>query len=252
MKFAVVALAIASVATAQVVYENGEYKCLGESAGKDFCAGTSLETNIIIRCTGEKGQPGNCNDNLAGVPPVGVKTFAPCYQSSNSAGDAACSYNGMAYPDSGEPYPIPGYPASSSSSYSSSAAPSVYEPPSSSSSSSSTSYSVTIYPTGSSTTTTETVYPTLPTDYPNVSTETVYPTATLSTVTGIVTVTTSETTSKIYISTGTGGPVPPSGNQTSYTTSFPVPTQLPSGAGSLLAKDGLVLGAIAMIGFLFL
>ena len=24
------------------------------------------------------GQPGNCNDNLAGVPPIGVKVFAPC------------------------------------------------------------------------------------------------------------------------------------------------------------------------------
>ncbi|MCJ1462154.1 hypothetical protein MMC07_000754 [Pseudocyphellaria aurata] len=71
-----------------------------------FCAGESLATNIIIRCDGLVGQPGNCNDNLAGIPPVGVKLFAPCYQSSTVAGDAACSYDGIAYPDSGTPFQI--------------------------------------------------------------------------------------------------------------------------------------------------
>ena len=37
-----------------------EFVCpLGKAA---FCAGTSLETNIIIRCNGTFGQPGNCDD----------------------------------------------------------------------------------------------------------------------------------------------------------------------------------------------
>ncbi|MCJ1224582.1 Mucin-12 [Toensbergia leucococca] len=77
------------------------------ASGGSFCASTSLTTNIIIRCIGTIGQPGNCNDNLAYVPPVGVKDFAPCYQSSPTAGDAACSYNNTIYPDVGMPFPIP-------------------------------------------------------------------------------------------------------------------------------------------------
>ncbi|KAF3938725.1 hypothetical protein ABW19_dt0200671 [Dactylella cylindrospora] len=236
MKFTIVALAAATAVSAQVVYENGTFKCLGDAAGKNFCAGNSLETNIIIRCTGEVGQPGNCNDNLAGVPPIGVKTFAPCYQTSETAGDAACSFNGIAYPDSGESFPIPGYGSSSSSS---SAEPTT--------SSSSSSVSEPVYPTetSTSTSTSEPVYPTssLPTEYP---------TSTLVTVTGTVTVTSScSTTSKTYVPTGTGGPAPPS-NTTTYTTGLPIPTQIPSGAGALLAKDGIILGALAIVGFLFL
>ncbi|MCJ1281841.1 hypothetical protein MMC26_001164 [Xylographa opegraphella] len=96
---------------------NGSIQCPVAAAGKNFCAAASLTSNIIIRCSGTVGQPGNCNDNLAGVPPVGIKDFAPCYQSSPTTGDAACSYNGIAYPDSGPPFNISsGAPISSSSS----------------------------------------------------------------------------------------------------------------------------------------
>ena len=48
------------------------------------------------------------------MPPVGVKPFAPCYQTSDVAGDAACSWDGIAYPDNGSPYPIPGANVTSS------------------------------------------------------------------------------------------------------------------------------------------
>lgn len=102
-------------ADAQItVNDNGTISC--PATGSAFCAGDSLSTNIIVRCPtpGGQGQPGNCNDNLAGVPPVGVKLFAPCYQTSPTAGDAACSYNGIAYPDSGASYAIPGASGSSS------------------------------------------------------------------------------------------------------------------------------------------
>ncbi|OCK82306.1 hypothetical protein K432DRAFT_380535 [Lepidopterella palustris CBS 459.81] len=94
--------------------ENGTITCAIPDG--DYCAGKSLTTNIIVRCTNGIGQPGNCNDNLAGVPPVGVKTFAPCYQSSDVAGDAACSWDGIAYPNNGQPFPIPGGNGASSSS----------------------------------------------------------------------------------------------------------------------------------------
>ncbi|MCJ1483630.1 hypothetical protein MMC06_003798 [Schaereria dolodes] len=90
----------------QVTFSNNTFQCLGASENKAFCAGDSLQTNIIIRCVGTVGQPGNCNDNLAGIPPVGVKVFAPCFQSSPTAGDAACSFDGVAYPDNGSPFNI--------------------------------------------------------------------------------------------------------------------------------------------------
>ncbi|CAF9903358.1 MAG: hypothetical protein HETSPECPRED_000231 [Heterodermia speciosa] len=90
---------------AQVIFNTttSEFVCpLGKAA---FCAGTSLETNIIIRCNGTFGQPGNCDDNLAGVPPIGVK-FATCYECSPTAGNAACSFNNIVYPDSGAPFSV--------------------------------------------------------------------------------------------------------------------------------------------------
>lgn len=40
-------------------------------------------------------------------------TSSPGYESSPSAGDAACSYNSMVYPDSGKPYKISEPPANS-------------------------------------------------------------------------------------------------------------------------------------------
>ncbi|OBT99851.1 hypothetical protein VE01_02241 [Pseudogymnoascus verrucosus] len=72
-----------------------------------YCAGDSLKTNIIIRCTGLVGQPGNCNDNLAGEPPVGVQPtlcYAPQLHS------AACVKNCIVYGGSGNldgTFPLP-------------------------------------------------------------------------------------------------------------------------------------------------
>ncbi|ERF75497.1 hypothetical protein EPUS_08311 [Endocarpon pusillum Z07020] len=104
-----IALALIGVTytSAQVEYINGSFVCAVSDA--NYCAGDSLSTNIIIRCTGTEGQPGNCNDNLAGIPPVGVKSSATCYQSSPSAGDAACSFDGNVYPedDGSGPFPVP-------------------------------------------------------------------------------------------------------------------------------------------------
>lgn len=88
------------------------------------------------------------HDSLAGEPPLGV-SYAPCmfkahhlplrnrsrryfvrrtnlplgYQSSTSAGDAACSKNGIVYGANG-PFPVPGGTVSSSSVASASATPS--------------------------------------------------------------------------------------------------------------------------------
>ncbi|KAJ6255909.1 hypothetical protein Dda_9368 [Drechslerella dactyloides] len=214
MKFATLAIVAASAVSAQVTFDNGDFKCLGSAAGKNFCAGDSLKTNIIIRCTGEKGQPGNCNDNLAGIPPVGVK-FADCYQTSNTTGDAACSFQGIVYPDGGEPFPIPGFSSSSSAPVYPSSTSSVAPPP-------------TYLPPGNATTTGG---------------------STMATVTATTTTTTCPTTSQAP--TGGPPPNPPAGNAT-YSSTLPIPTQGGSGAGSLIVRDGLVLGAVAFIGFLLL
>ncbi|SLM37901.1 hypothetical protein LPUS_07892 [Lasallia pustulata] len=112
--------ALATVVTAQVTFlPNGTYSCA--IANGDYCAGDTLVTNIIIRCTDGVGQPGNCDDNLAGEPPLGVN-YSPCYQSSPTAGDAACSKNGIVYGPNGT-FPVPGA-VSSSSAVSASATPS--------------------------------------------------------------------------------------------------------------------------------
>ncbi|KAF1351032.1 hypothetical protein BDV97DRAFT_368711 [Delphinella strobiligena] len=95
------------------VHPDGSYTCTVQNAA--YCAGTSLDSNLIIRCVNGSGQVGNCDDNLAGEAPDGVN-FSPCWQSSPTAGDAACSKNGTVYPDSGSdaiynctaPFPVPG------------------------------------------------------------------------------------------------------------------------------------------------
>ncbi|KAJ4306165.1 hypothetical protein N0V88_000961 [Collariella sp. IMI 366227] len=77
-------LASAAAASAQVKYENGKYTC--EKANVAYCAGDSLGTDIIIRCNADKvGQPGRCSDP------------ALCWQSSPTAGDAACAKNCVVY-----------------------------------------------------------------------------------------------------------------------------------------------------------
>lgn len=61
------ALASAALVTAQISYNetSGEYLC--EKPDAAYCAGDSLGTDIIIRCTGTKGQPGRCT-NVRYIP----------------------------------------------------------------------------------------------------------------------------------------------------------------------------------------
>ncbi|KAH8767158.1 hypothetical protein BGZ57DRAFT_856009 [Hyaloscypha finlandica] len=66
--------------------------------GTAFCVGPSLKENIILRCTESSGptpQPGNCDDNLRDVPPIGIKD-AFCWESSPTAGDAQCTFDCVA------------------------------------------------------------------------------------------------------------------------------------------------------------
>ncbi|KAL9132172.1 MAG: hypothetical protein Q9217_000106 [Psora testacea] len=97
-----------TLVTAQITQDptTGAFDCAKSDAV--YCAGDSLTTNVIVRCIGKVGVPANCNDNLAGIPPLGVKTFAPCYQSTPTVGDAACSFDGVVYSPHGT-FPVPGF-----------------------------------------------------------------------------------------------------------------------------------------------
>ncbi|KAL8670931.1 MAG: hypothetical protein Q9168_004546 [Polycauliona sp. 1 TL-2023] len=76
------------------------------SGRRTFCDNyLPLSTNVIIRCYGRRAVPANCNDNLAGIYPVGVKDSAKCFDSLN--GVVACYYNGFVYPDGGNPFQLP-------------------------------------------------------------------------------------------------------------------------------------------------
>lgn len=93
----VIVAGLASLASAQlgIGSGNGNFTC-GAHPNGAYCAGA----NIIIRCTDGVGQPGNCNDNLAGYPPLGVN-YSPCFQCDANSGRAACSKDGIVYPGSG-------------------------------------------------------------------------------------------------------------------------------------------------------
>lgn len=72
-----------------------------------YCAGDSLSTPVVILCNNGKGVPGNCIPHNWNRPPINVY-YSPCYQSSSTAGDAACAKNCVVYPDSGLPFDVPG------------------------------------------------------------------------------------------------------------------------------------------------
>ncbi|KAH8651395.1 hypothetical protein BX600DRAFT_516965 [Xylariales sp. PMI_506] len=92
--------AVIGVATAQATFNSttGQWHC--PIADGAYCASSSLMSSLIVRCTNGVGQLGNCNDNLAGEPPVGVN-YAPCWETSITSGDAACSKDCIVYGDSG-------------------------------------------------------------------------------------------------------------------------------------------------------
>ncbi|KAG0652755.1 hypothetical protein D0Z07_0092, partial [Hyphodiscus hymeniophilus] len=109
MKALAIILMIVAAATAVAAQQleaytynstTGIFTCPANNPNGAFCADTSLSSSIIIRCSNGIGQPGNCNDNLSGEPPFDV-WYAPCWQTSTTSGDAACSKNCVVYGASG-------------------------------------------------------------------------------------------------------------------------------------------------------
>ncbi|KAK4634862.1 hypothetical protein CLAFUW4_01526 [Fulvia fulva] len=72
-----------------------------------FCLGPSLTMPILVSCENNVPNPVNCIQQAASRPPFD-NIYAPCWQSSPQAGDAACSKSCTVYPTSGEPFPVPG------------------------------------------------------------------------------------------------------------------------------------------------
>jgi len=101
MKYAIVAVSalVVAVQASPADYGSGSSSAAPASftptpggpcgpSGGNYCAGTSGQTNIILRCTGSALQPGNCNDNLS-EPEFG----AVCIDSAPSGGAAQCQAN---------------------------------------------------------------------------------------------------------------------------------------------------------------
>lgn len=84
---AILFVAAAALASAQAPPE-GTNKVNCAKPNATYCLGG----DIILRCDGSSvGTAGRCSDNVAGYPPLGG--VAECYQSSETAGDAACQKN---------------------------------------------------------------------------------------------------------------------------------------------------------------
>ncbi|KAK6007490.1 hypothetical protein QM012_004304 [Aureobasidium pullulans] len=110
-----VLLATAALSAAQVIENgNGTYTCALPSGA--YCVSSSLESNMIIRCTNGIGYTSNCDDRLADKAPLG-SSYSPCWQASPRSGNAQCSKNGIIYPDGNNttPYPVPNYQTISAS-----------------------------------------------------------------------------------------------------------------------------------------
>lgn len=98
-----------TTSTAQVIKNaNGTYTCALSSGS--YCASSSLTSNLIIRCNDHIGTVSNCDTRLASKLPTGEQ-YSPCWQTSVIAGNAACTKNGIVYPDGNNttPYPVPNY-----------------------------------------------------------------------------------------------------------------------------------------------
>lgn len=98
-----------TTSTAQVIRNaNGTYTCALSSGS--YCASSSLTSNLIIRCNDYIGTVSNCDTRLASKAPSGEQ-YSPCWQTSVIAGNAACTKNGIVYPDGNNttPYPVPNY-----------------------------------------------------------------------------------------------------------------------------------------------
>lgn len=103
----------AMVALASATYTNGTntntktHQCPTTGVAA-YCGGGDK----IMRCNNGTAIASSCNDILARKAPIGLSGASFCYETSPTAGDAACSKANIVYPGSGArnttaPFPIP-------------------------------------------------------------------------------------------------------------------------------------------------
>ncbi|KAJ9293489.1 hypothetical protein DTO271G3_7754 [Paecilomyces variotii] len=78
------------------------------TVGGTYCDGQSMETATFISCLSlSVAEFHSCNALLVDVLPDDFKQSALCYQSSESAGDAVCAFNGTGYFLDGSRFSLP-------------------------------------------------------------------------------------------------------------------------------------------------
>lgn len=92
MKTSAIIVAVTAALVSAQAPPEGTNKVSCAKPNANYCLGG----DIIIRCDANSvGVAGRCSDNVAGYPPLGG--VAECYQSSETAGDAACQKNCVVY-----------------------------------------------------------------------------------------------------------------------------------------------------------
>ncbi|PYH95290.1 hypothetical protein BO71DRAFT_440358 [Aspergillus ellipticus CBS 707.79] len=91
-------LTLLLVATAQIAYNPQTNAVLCSKVNGSYCVHGSLAGSTIISCASKDTvEIRSCNILLSSILPEGYKQQATCYESSPTAGDALCVFNGTGY-----------------------------------------------------------------------------------------------------------------------------------------------------------
>ncbi|ODM16493.1 hypothetical protein SI65_08000 [Aspergillus cristatus] len=93
-----VILAIVHLGQAQVGYNPKTNTLLCSKPGGHYCLEGPLKSPIMMSClSNTDAEIRSCNIELSKILPGGYEETAVCYESSPSAGDAVCAFNGTGY-----------------------------------------------------------------------------------------------------------------------------------------------------------
>ncbi|XRM47013.1 hypothetical protein ABZX51_010023 [Aspergillus tubingensis] len=91
-------LALLLTAAAQIAYDPETNSLVCSKPGGSYCASGSLEGPTIITCASQHTvEISSCNLFLKDLLPEGYEEKATCYETTSSAGDALCAFNGTGY-----------------------------------------------------------------------------------------------------------------------------------------------------------
>ncbi|GLA77655.1 hypothetical protein AtubIFM55763_009845 [Aspergillus tubingensis] len=91
-------LALLLTAAAQIAYDPETNSLVCSKPGGSYCASGSLEGPTIITCASQHTvEISLCNLFLKDLLPEGYEEKATCYETTSSAGDALCAFNGTGY-----------------------------------------------------------------------------------------------------------------------------------------------------------